>query len=120
MIDSKQLLAVLQRRVTLLEDDLRARCNAQAEVDVPLKAEYEAARAKGRTGLTYNAWRDEELTQIAVAWILAGVFVRFLEDNELIEVPFLAGGNPARHQRAQDEHSLFFRQHPTASERDYF
>ena len=120
MISTKTLLTALQKRVLLLEDDLRARCNAQPEVDAPLRKDYEAAREKGRTGLTYNAWRDEELTQIAVAWILAGVFVRFLEDNELIDVPFLAGGNAARHQRAQDEHSLFFRQHPTASERDYF
>lgn len=119
MISAKPLLAALQKRVLLLEDDLRARCNAQPEVDAPLRKDYEAAREKGRTGLTYNAWRDEELTQIAVAWILAGVFVRFLEDNELIDVPFLAGGNAARHQRAQDEHSLFFRQHPTASERDH-
>lgn len=120
MIDTKALLTALQKRVTLLENDLRDRCNEQPEVDAPLRKDYESAREKGRTGLTYNTWRDEELTQIAVAWILAGVFVRFLEDNELIEVPFLAGGNAARHQRAQDEHSLFFRKHPTANERDYF
>ncbi|MCX6924239.1 MAG: hypothetical protein NT154_13660 [Verrucomicrobia bacterium] len=99
MIDSKQLLTALQKSVTLLEDDLRARCNAQAEVDAPLRKDYDTARDKGRTGLTYNAWRDEELTQIAVAWILAGVFVRFLEDNELIDVPFLAdGGKTAGHE----------------------
>ncbi len=120
MITPKPLLSALQKRGLLLEVDRRARCNAQPEVDAPLRKDYDAAREKGRTGLTYNAWRDEELTQIAVAWILAGVFVRFLENNELIDVPFLAGGNAARHQRAQDEHSLFFRQHPTASERDYF
>jgi len=120
MIDPKQLLMALQKRVTILEGDLRARCDSLVEVDAPLRKDYDDARAKGRTGLTYNAWRDEKLTQIAVAWILAGVFVRFLEDNELIEVPFLAGGNPTRHQRAQDESSLFFRQHPTASERDFF
>ena len=107
MIDPKLLLAALQKRVLLLEDDLRARCHAQPEVDAPLRKDYEAARAHGRTGLTYTARRDEELTQIAVAWILAGVFVRFLEDNELIDVPFLAGGNTARHQRAQDETASF-------------
>ena len=38
---------------------------------------------KGRTALTYTAWREDELTQIAVAWILGCVFVRFLEDNGL-------------------------------------
>ena len=58
MIAPKLLLAALQKRVLLLEDDLRARCNAQPEVDAPLRKDYEAARAKGRTGLTYNAWRD--------------------------------------------------------------
>lgn len=47
-------------------------------MDAPLRKDYEAAREKGRTGLTCNAWRDEELTQIAVAWILSGVFVRLL------------------------------------------
>ena len=36
MIDAKLLLTARQKRVTLLEDDLRARCNAQAEVDAPL------------------------------------------------------------------------------------
>jgi hypothetical protein len=43
-----------------------------------------------------------------------------LEGNGLIEVPLLAGAEPARMKRAQDEHDLFFRQRPTASERDYF
>jgi hypothetical protein len=98
MINSKQLLSDLQKRVRVLEDDLRARCGAQAEVDAPLKQDYEMARSKGRTSLTYNAWRDEELTQVAVAWVLAGVFIRFLEDNGLIEVPLLAGADPA-HER---------------------
>jgi hypothetical protein len=120
MIDSKQLLSDLQKRVRLLEDDLRARCNAQAEVDAPLRKDYEMARDKWRTSLTYNAWREEELTQVAVAWVLAAVFIRFLEDNQLIEVPLLAGAEAARMKRAQDEHDMFFRQRPTASERDYF
>ena len=120
MINPKQLLTDLQKRVALLENDLRTRCETQPEVNAPLEAEYNVARAKGRTGLTYNAWRDEELTQVAVSWILGGVFVRFLEDNELIEVPLLAGATVVRQQRAQDEHDLFFRQHPTSSEREYF
>lgn len=52
MIDPKQLLTALQKRVTILEDDLRARCNALAEVDAPLRKDYDEAREKGRTGLT--------------------------------------------------------------------
>ena len=83
MIDSKRLLSDLQKFVHRLENDLRARCEANAEVDRPLRAGYESARRQGRTASTYAAWRDEELTQVAVAWVLATVFIRFLEDNEL-------------------------------------
>ena len=118
MIDSKKLLKGLQGRVKLLEDDLRERCDTLPEVDAPLKARYDEAKEKGRTAFTYSAWRDDELTQIAVAWVLACVFVRFLEDNELIEVPKLAGPGD-RLQRAVDEHELYFQQFPTATERDY-
>jgi hypothetical protein len=119
MIDSKKLLSALQKRVRELEEDLRARCDGNADVDRPLRIEYEAAKKKERTAQTYSAWRDEELTQVAVAWVLASVFVRFLEDNELIETPYLAGPG-SRLQRAKDEHEMFFRKHPTLTEREYF
>src|SRR5262249_50446959 len=105
MIDSKKLLSDLQKHVRRLEEDMRTRCEADADVDKPLRIEYETAKSKGRTALTYGAWSDEELTQIAVAWVLACVFVRFLEDNELIETPYLAGPG-SRLQRAKDEHEM--------------
>jgi hypothetical protein len=118
MIDSKKLLADLQSKtgsrttmVKRLEDDLRARCDVDPAVDAPLQAQYEAARKQKRTALTYKAWREEELTQIAVAWVLGCVFVRFLEDNELVETPKLSGPG-ARLQRARDEHEVFFRSLP--------
>jgi len=125
MINSSLLLADLQSKSTSrttmvkrLEDDLRKRCNAEPEVDAPLKERYNAAKAKKRTALTYNAWRDDELTQIAVAWVLGCVFVRFLEDNELVETPKLSGPGE-RLRRARDEHELFFQRHPTATEREF-
>jgi hypothetical protein len=119
MIDSQKLLLALQKQVRQLEEDLRGRCDTNADVDRPLRVEYEAAKKKGRTALTYSAWLHEELTQVAVAWVVGSVFVRFLEDNELIETPCLAGaGN--RLQRAKDEHEMFFRKHPTLTEREYF
>jgi hypothetical protein len=118
MIVSKRLLSHLQRFVHRLENDLRARCEANAEVDRPLRASYGAAKRQNRTESTYNAWRDGELTQVAVAWVLATVFIRFLEDNELIEPPYLAGIG-GKLQRAKDEHEMFFRQHPTQTEREY-
>src|SRR5438067_119028 len=91
MVNSENLLFDLQMLVRHLEGDLRVRCEGHPEVDQPLRAEYDAAKSKHRTALIYTAWRDEELTQVAVAWVLACVFVRFLEDNELIETPYLAG-----------------------------
>ena len=119
MIVSATLLKDLQKRVTLLEEDLRRRCDADPLVNAPLQAQYAAARESKRTAETFNAWRDEQITQIAVAWVLACVFVRFLEDNQLLDTPFLAGPDAARMNRARDEQELFFKQHPTASERDY-
>lgn len=125
MIDSALLLTQLQStktsRTTMvkrLEDDLRKRCDENPEVDAPLKARYDEAKSKKRTAATYKAWREDEITQIAVAWVLACVFIRFLEDNELVETPKLSGTG-ARLQRARDEHELFFREHPTETEREY-
>ena len=125
MINSARLLTDLQSgaasRATLvkkLEDDLRARCDGSPEVDAPLRKQYEVAKEKKRSALTYNAWREEQLTQIAVSWVLATVFIRFLEDNGLVETPKLSGSG-ARLQRARDEHELFFKRNPTATEREF-
>ena len=118
MIQSKKLLTDLKKQVTLLENDLRQRCKDVPVIDAPLRAQYDAAKAGKRTAMTYGAWLDEQLTQVAVAWVLACVFVRFLEDNGLVEVPKLAGPG-ALGQRARDEHEMYFREHPTLSEREY-
>jgi len=125
MIDSKKLLTELESKaasrttmVRMLEDDLRGRCDAEPEVDAPLRARYDEAKSGKRTAFTYAAWRDAELTQVAVAWVLGCVFVRFLEDNGLVETPKLAGPG-ARLTRARDEHELFFRRHPGSTEREF-
>ena len=77
--------------VRKLEDDLRKRCDENPEIDAPLKAQYEAAKAKKRTALTYKAWREEQLTQRS-RWhgCWPCVFIRFLEDNDLVETPKLS------------------------------
>ncbi len=119
MIDSPKLLTDLQKEVTKLHTDLRARCDAESAVDAALKAQYDAARAGQRTALTYKAWREEELTNVAVAWVLACVFIRFLEDNALVETLHLAGPDAAGIGRARDQQIVFFREHPGLSEREY-
>ena len=120
MINAPQLLKDLQRLLKALEDDLRERVGAVADIDPGLRGQYRAAKDAGRTGDAYEVWRDEFLTQAAVAWILGGVFVRFLEDNRLIPTSLLSGPGERR-ARALDEHELYFK-HPdrrTHSDRDY-
>ena len=118
MIDAKRLLTDLERLRAELEDDLGTRCNENTELDAAFREQYHAAREAGRTGETYALWRDERLTQVAIAWILGCVFIRFLEDNELIDPPRLSGPGERR-QRALDEHALYFRAHRTESDREY-
>ena len=81
------------------------------------QAEYRAAREAERTGDTFLVWRNGALTQAAVAWILGCVFVRFVEDNGLVEAPLIAGPGE-RNARAADRRTLYFRGRPTDSDRD--
>ncbi len=46
------------------------------------------------TALKYADWRDDYLTQVAAAWVLSGVFFRYVEDNGWVEHPWLAGADP--------------------------
>ena len=118
MIDRKALLADLQRWVKKFEDDLRARCREVPDLDAALRASYDAVRRAGRTAETYETWREGQLTQSAVGWVLAGVFVRFLEDNGLLDRAFIGG---AGERRAEAEHvrDEWFRRQPALSDRDY-
>ncbi|WP_328775743.1 BREX-2 system adenine-specific DNA-methyltransferase PglX [Streptomyces goshikiensis] len=89
MIDRKALLGDLKKQVKAVETDLAKQVKAVTEVGTHLRAEYEQARKLGRTAATWNSWLDERVTQVAVAWVLGTVFVRFCEDNELIPEPYL-------------------------------
>nr|WSZ99310.1 BREX-2 system adenine-specific DNA-methyltransferase PglX [Streptomyces sp. NBC_00857] len=117
-MDKAALLKDLRKQVTALEDDLRERTESVETVREELEAEYEAARAASRTAATYGAWRDERVTQAAAAWVLACVFVRFCEDNGLIDVRFLAGPGEGLAD-AEDRHAAFFREHPEKNDRDW-
>jgi hypothetical protein len=120
MINAPQLLKDLQRQLKHLEDDLREHVGAVAGIDAGLREQHQAAREAQRTGDAYEVWRDAFLTQAAVAWILGCVFVRFLEDNALIDSPLLSGPGERR-RLALDRHELYFR-HPDRrahSDRDY-
>lgn len=123
MIDRQQLLADLKPLLRELEADLRARCDEVAQINADLTREYEDARAAGRAGIAFEQWRADLITQVAVAWVLSCVFVRFLEDNALISPPRISGLHDADDgqglMRARDERDAFFRSHPTQTDRDY-
>ena len=110
MIDSRRLLADLRSQLTVLESDLRSRASAPGIVDA-LRSEWQAARTAGRTAATYEAWRDEQLTQTSAAWLINMVFLRFCEDNRLIDLPYLAApGEQAR--IATERQQAFFEHNP--------
>ncbi|HEV8523419.1 MAG TPA: BREX-2 system adenine-specific DNA-methyltransferase PglX, partial [Terriglobales bacterium] len=124
MVDRQHLLADFKRLLRDMEVDLRARCDEVAQINADLMKEYEQARAANRAGITFEEWRADLITQVAVAWVLSSVFVRFLEDNALISPPRISGllhgaGDGQGLTRARDERDVFFRAHPKQTDRDY-
>ena len=117
-VHAANLLTDLKKWVTRFEDDLRQQCKDVPELDARLKAQYKLAKDGGRTAFSYAVWRDGELTQSAVGWVLSCVFVRFLEDNELLERPFLSGVGENR-DIAAETRDAWFREHRAASDNDY-
>ena len=110
MIDLK----ALQRQVALLEADLTPTGLASDR----LKVEWRAAKSADRTAATFETWVGERVTQVAVAWVLATVFVRFCEDNGLIEYPYIAGPGD-RVQLAADLQQKYYENHPESDDRGW-
>ncbi|MFF8915632.1 BREX-2 system adenine-specific DNA-methyltransferase PglX [Streptomyces sp. NPDC015032] len=100
MIDRKALLDDLKQQVKVAETDLAQQVKAVTEVGTRLRAEYDRARKLGRTAATWSSWLDERVTQVAVAWVLGTVFVRFCEDNRLIPEPYLTAPEDDRRDLA--------------------
>lgn len=107
MIDRKALLADLIKRVKAVEADLDKQVKAVPEVGTRLRAEYDRARELERTAATWNEWLKERVTQVAVAWVLGTVFVRFCEDNGLIPEPYLAGAAQERQELAEARYGQY-------------
>ncbi|MFP5514920.1 MAG: BREX-2 system adenine-specific DNA-methyltransferase PglX [Alphaproteobacteria bacterium] len=117
MIDATALLKDLKRLLRALETDIRERVSGTA-LDAELRADWQAARDARRTAQAYTAWLDEEVTQAAVHWVLGCVFLRFVEDNGLVDRPWLSGPGE-RLEMARDRHEAWFRANPTGEERDF-
>ena len=119
MISRSALLNDLKSVLRSLEADLLARSNSDElpEIRNALKNEYETAKKAKRTGLSQSEWISDTVTQIAAAWTLSCVFVRFLEDNVLIAPPKISGPGESL-QLARDEHHLYFSSQSRRGESD--
>jgi hypothetical protein len=119
-IDTAALLPGLQRLVKNLKADLLERLREHPEIDAKLRADaYTPVEKGGRTAQAYEVWRDDYLEQVAVAWVLACIFVRFMEDIDLIVGTYLAGITPDRRRQAEDAHQRYLQAHPHESDREY-
>jgi hypothetical protein len=120
VIKALQLLADLTRLLKRLEEDLLRRIDEVTELKTSLQAEWKAARDADRTAETFETWVDQVITQAGVHWLLSCVFLRFIEDNKLVDRPWLGGtpesGNLAL---ARDRHEAYFRANPLHSDREY-
>ncbi|WP_372448034.1 BREX-2 system adenine-specific DNA-methyltransferase PglX [Streptomyces smyrnaeus] len=102
-----------------LSADRVERVRAADSVAGRLRAEYDEARKLGRTAATWNAWLDERVTQVAVAWVLGTVFVRFCEDNRLIAEPYLTGPDAERRDLAEARYAQYVEEDPDPTYRGW-
>ncbi len=119
MSATPQLTTDLKALVLQLESDLRERVESDAELRATWTNEHREALAADRTAATWGAFRDDRVTQAAVAWALTTVFVRFCEDNRLLSPVWIAGPTPAARQEALDAQLAFFREHPEQTDREW-
>ncbi|MGD9620623.1 MAG: BREX-2 system adenine-specific DNA-methyltransferase PglX [Mycolicibacterium sp.] len=129
MINSSTLLADLKGQLKLLKADLKQRAEDPSNSwGVRLKEEYAEAFRRERTGWSWEKWRDNEVEQAAVAWIISTTFLRFCEDNDLLvgakidglptAVGWIAGPSD-RVQRAEENLTAYFRDNPTHNRRHW-
>lgn len=129
MIQSAALLKDLKSQLKLVQADLRTRADDTSDRwGARLHEEYAEARKRERTGFAWVEWRDNEVDQAAVAWLISTTFVRFCEDNGLLSgaringqpvpVGWIAGPGDGT-QRAEENLTAYFRENPTHNRRDW-
>jgi hypothetical protein len=113
------LVKAAQTQVKLLTEDLRDRSESPEDPWAKdLRNEYDQARKRERTALSWSEWRDGEVDLAAVAWVLSTIFIRFCEDNGLIDAPWITG--PCnRYAQAVDNETAFYQADPTRNSRDW-
>lgn len=124
MINRERLLADLKRELPRLEADILRYSEEHADLEHHLREQYQQAMKANRTAEHFVAWREAQITQAAAAWVLTCVFVRFLEDNGLLDEPVLSGpvqredgSRPLQHAKERITHH--FDAHPADGQRNY-
>lgn len=117
MVDAKKLLADLKRLRRTLEADLREQHAASPQREA-VRAEWQGAFDAKRTADTFETFWTAALDQAAVHWILGVVFIRFLEDNRLLDRPILSGPGE-RLELAHARQAEYVRARPMDVDTDY-
>jgi hypothetical protein len=111
-IDAGALLTALRPLLAELQADLVERAQLPGVRD-SLEKTHAREKAAQRTAEAFDLWCQGRATQVAAAWVLSVVFVRTLEDRELIERRRIAGPG------AEDSQRQFLELAPFLSPRDY-
>lgn len=85
----------MQGQVRYLVGDLREQVAEDSTLRGELRQEHQRAKDAERLASAFEVWLEDVLDQAAVAWVLGCVFVRFCEDNELIDGLWIGGEDPA-------------------------
>ncbi|MFB6374878.1 MAG: hypothetical protein ABEN55_17555, partial [Bradymonadaceae bacterium] len=89
-------LSELRSLVSDLRDDLIRQSEEDSDIAAELEARHAEEQAKDRTADSFAAWRERFTEQVAVAWVLTTIFVRYLEDNGFVDVHRIAGPRDKR------------------------
>jgi SAM-dependent methyltransferase len=122
---TSNVVAALRRLVLDLEADLRARVDGddpysrQDGVFDAWTRDYDKAAAANRTAAAWPAWRNDRVTQAAVAWVLLTVFARYCEDNALVTPRWISGADADERAHALDARRAYFQAHPEDTDREW-
>ncbi|MFI7664168.1 BREX-2 system adenine-specific DNA-methyltransferase PglX [Nocardia sp. NPDC049526] len=119
MIDRATLISDLRKQVVAAETDLNTQLHTLPEVKSRLHDEWTQAHKLGRTAASESAWHDERISEVALAWVLGTVFVRFCEDNQLIPEPYLTGPTAGRRDLAQARYVAYVESDPEPTYRGW-
>ncbi|HEX5542363.1 MAG TPA: BREX-2 system adenine-specific DNA-methyltransferase PglX [Micromonospora sp.] len=113
-------LKALQGQIKILVEDLRGQVAATPKLRAELRQEHAEAVEASRTGGSFEVWLEDVLDQAAVAWVLGCVFVRFCEDNGLVDGLWIGGPEPsATVERAIENRQAYLIANPTKNDRHW-